>query len=145
MLYRKQGPAVNLWLLLGTALLTLVLGFVAGRLTAPRPTLTALLVPDQQHLRQASGALDIVLLEYDRAVQGNPQSREASLKAVAKAQEELANSSIFKQLFSGRIAQLKQELNTLRQAVQDQAPETDVRRLVRNARTDLDQLAEPTN
>ena len=63
MLYRKQSGPGNVWLTAGTALVALLLGFLGGRLTDPQATLNTLLQPAALHLRQASGALDIVSLE----------------------------------------------------------------------------------
>ena len=39
MLYRRQSGPVNIWLTVGTALVTLILGFLGGRLIAPQATL----------------------------------------------------------------------------------------------------------
>lgn len=96
MLYRRQR---NLSPLLVTvaALLGLALGFLAGRATAPRPTLASLVAPSVAHVRQASGALEIVPLEYARAQQGNAGSLEAARSAARQAQSELDAATLLRQ------------------------------------------------
>ncbi|MDN8848296.1 hypothetical protein Q0M30_15770, partial [Staphylococcus aureus] len=66
MLYRRQR---NLSPLLVTvaAIVGLALGFLAGRATAPTPTLAGLIAPGVEHAQKASSALEIVPLEYSRA------------------------------------------------------------------------------
>lgn len=137
MLYRKQGPTLNRWLIVGTGLLALILGFLTGRLSAPQATLASLLAPDQQSLRQASGALDIAALEYARARQDSAQSQTASLNAVKEAQRQFEQSKDVQQLFPEQARQAKEALGMLSQAVQRRAAVDEVNRLLEKARTAL--------
>ncbi|GGO33274.1 hypothetical protein [Deinococcus humi] len=141
MLYRKQRAPLNLWLLLGTALLTLALGFLAGRMTAPPATLAALVAPDQQHLRQASGALDIVDLEYARALEGNAQSAAASLSAVEQAQSEVAQLQVVKQLMPAQVRAAEEALAGLERAVRQREGKSKVTQWIQDVRERLTPLS----
>ncbi|GBF04575.1 hypothetical protein DAERI_020172 [Deinococcus aerius] len=112
MLYRRQR---NLSPLLVTvaALLGLALGFLAGRATAPRPTLTSLVAPSVAHVRQASGALEIVPLEYARAQQGNTSSLGAARTAARQAQAELDEATLLRQLNPGGFREARAALVAL--------------------------------
>jgi hypothetical protein len=140
MLYRKQSGPGNLWLTAGTALVALILGFVGGRLTAPQATLSSLLQPATLHLRQASGALDIVALEYRRAVQGNAESQAASLKAVQAAHTEVAQATPLNRLFPDQVTALDRAFSGLEEAVKQQQTEPAVRSRLDAVRTELDGL-----
>lgn len=112
MLYRRQR---NLSPLLVTvaALLGLALGFIAGRTTAPTPTLTSLIAPRVEHARKASGALEIVPLEYARAQQGNASSLDAARNAARQAQSELDVATLLRQLNPGGFREAQDALVTL--------------------------------
>lgn len=140
MLYRKQSGILNRWLIVGTSLLTLIVGLLAGRLSAPQATLASLLAPDQQFLRQASGALDIAALEYARARQGSAQSQTAALNAVKEARRQLEQSTDVQQLFPEQARQAKEALGMLSQAVQRRAAVNEVNQLLARARTALGQV-----
>ena len=122
MLYRKQSGPMNLWLTLGAALIALVLGFLGGRFTAPQATLSTLLQPAALHLRQAAGALDIVSLEYARALQGNTQSRAASRRALEQVGAELSATAPLRQLYPQDVARATQTLAAALQAARQQVP-----------------------
>jgi len=140
MLYRKQRGPLNPGLLAAVTLVALLLGFGAGRLSAPHSTLAELLSPGLGHLRQASGALDIVGLEYARTASGNAPSLQASLRAARQAAAELADATPLQQLYPGATAQARKALSTLEGAVQRRAPDAEVQRLLRVARTALSEL-----
>ena len=123
MLYRRQSGPVNIWLTVGTALVTLILGFLGGRLIAPQATLSTLLQPAALHLRQASGALDIVSLEYARALQGNAQSMAASSRALKQVGAELSAAEALRQLYPEDVARATQALSAASQAAGQQAPQ----------------------
>ena len=122
MLYRKQPSPVNVWLMVATALAALSLGFLGGRLTAPQASLGSLLQPSALHLRQASGALDIVSLEYARALKGNVQSQAASRKALEQVGSELSAAEALSQLYPEDVARAFQALAAASRAVSQQAP-----------------------
>ena len=124
MLYRKQSGPVNVWLTAGTALVALILGFLGGRLTVPQSTLSSLLQPAALHLRQASGALDIVSLEYARALKGNVQSQAASRKALEQVGTELSAAEALRQLYPEDVARVTRALTAASQAASQQAPQT---------------------
>ena len=109
MLYRKQSGPGNLWL------------------TAPQATLSTLLQPAALHLRQASGALDIVPLEYSRALQGNAESQAASLKAIQDARAEVTLATPLKGLFPDQVTALDQAFTRLEGAVRQKQPEAAVK------------------
>lgn len=137
MLYRKQRGPLNPGLLAAISLVALLLGFGAGRLSAPRSTLADLLSPSLGHLRQASGALDIVGLEYARAASGNAPSLQASLRAARQAGAELADATPLRQLYPGAAVRAARALSTLEGAVQRKASDAEVQRLLGEARTAL--------
>jgi hypothetical protein len=90
MLYRGQPGPSPIWLVVGAAL-TSLLGFLAGRLSAPQPSVQELLQPAALHLRQAEGA--------------NAQSQTASRRALEQiqieeqVQIELGGARTLRQLF----------------------------------------------
>ncbi|WP_102124871.1 hypothetical protein [Deinococcus planocerae] len=100
MLYRRQRNLSPLFVTVA-ALVGLALGFLAGRATAPQPTLASLVAPSVTHVRQASGALEIVPLEYARAQQGNASSLDAARNAARQAQAELDAATLLRQLNPG--------------------------------------------
>lgn len=116
MLYRRQR---NLSPLLVTvaALLGLALGFLGGRATAPEPTLANLVGPEVEHARKASGALEIVALEYARAQQGNASSLDAARSAARQAQSELDAATLLRQLNPGGFREARAALVTLNGAI----------------------------
>lgn len=143
MLYRKQRAPLNLWLTLGTGVLALALGFLAGRMTAPPATLAALVAPDQQHLRQASGALDIVDLEYARALQGNAQSAAASWNAVQQAQADVAQVQVLRQVMPAQVRAAQEALSGLGRAVKQQKGKSRIAQLIQDVRERLRVLSVP--
>ncbi|EYB66356.1 hypothetical protein DEIPH_ctg139orf0079 [Deinococcus phoenicis] len=116
MLYRRQR---NLSPLLVTvaALVGLALGFLAGRTTAPTPTLAGLVAPGVEHARKASGALEIVPLEYARAQPGNASSRDAARSAARQAQAELDAATLLRQLNPGGYREAQAALAALTNAI----------------------------
>ena len=140
MLYRKQSGPGNLWLTAGTGLVALILGFLGGRLTAPPATLSSLLQPAALHLRQASGALDIVPLEYARALKGNIQSQAASRRALDQVGSELSASEALRQLYPEDVARATQALGAALQAARQQAPLTVMEARVSEVRAVLTSL-----
>jgi len=124
MLYRKQSGPGNIWLTAGTALAALILGFLGGRLTAPQATLGSLLQPAALHLRQASGALDIVSLEYARALQGNAPSLTASRKALEQVGAELSAAGTLRQLYPEDLARATQALSAASRAASQEVSRT---------------------
>lgn len=130
MLYRKQSGPVTLWLAVAASLVTLALGFLGGRLSAPQVTLRSLLQPDALHLRQASGALEIVPLEYARARAGHAESQAASLKAIEQAEQELSGAAALRQLYPQEAAQTSRMLTETSQAIRQAAPQETVKRRV---------------
>ncbi|MGY2897135.1 hypothetical protein [Deinococcus sp. UYEF24] len=142
MLYRKQSGPVNVWLTVGTALVTLILGFLGGRLTAPQATLSTLLQPAALHLRQASGALDIVSLEYARALQGNVQSRASSRRALEQVGAELSAAEALKQLYPKDVARATQALAAASQAAGRQASQVTMEAQVSQVRAALTSLSD---
>ena len=141
MLYRKQSGPVNVLLTAGTALVALILGFLGGRLTAPQVTLSTLLQPAALHLQQASGALDIVPLEYSRALQGNAESQAASLKALGQVGAELSAAGALRQLYPEDVARATQALGAALQAAGQQAPLTVMEARVSEVRAVLTSLS----
>ena len=141
MLYRRQSGPVNVWLTAGTALVALILGFLGGRLTAPQATLSTLLQPAALHLRQASGALDIVPLEYSRALQGNTESQAASRKALEQVGTELSAAEALRQLYPEDVARATQALTAASQAASQQAPQTVMEARVSEVRAALISLS----
>jgi len=144
MLYRKQRTPASLWLALGTGLAGLLLGFLAGRTSAPQSTLRSLLQPAALHLRQASGALDIALLEYARAQTGNAESQAASLKAVQDARTEVTQATPLNRLFPDQVTALDQAFGRLEGAVGHKQPEAAIKALLEAVRTQLDVLSRRT-
>ena len=141
MLYRRQSGPVNIWLTVGTALVTLILGFLGGRLTAPQATLSTLLQPAALHLRQASGALDIVSLEYARALQGNAQSMAASRRALKQVGAELSAAEALRQLYPEDVVRATQALAAASQAASQQAPQPVMEARVSEVRAVLTSLS----
>jgi len=141
MLYRKQSGPVNVWLTVGTALITLILGFLGGRLTAPQATLSTLLQPAALHLRQASGALDIVSLEYARALKGNAESQAASRRALEQVGTELSASAALRQLYPEDVARATQLLTAASQAARQQASQVVMEARVSEVRAVLTSLS----
>lgn len=117
MLYRRQR---NLSPLLVTvvALVGLALGFLAGRVTAPAPTLASLIAPGVEHARKASGALEIVPLEYTRAQQGNADSYDAARSAARQAQAELHAATLLSQVNPGGFREAQTALAALMSALE---------------------------
>ncbi|PYE54642.1 hypothetical protein [Deinococcus yavapaiensis] len=116
MLYRRQRNLSPL--LVALALLVgLALGFLTGRVTAPDPTLATIVAPAVQHARKASGALEIVDLEYERAKQGNATSHAAAVSAARQAQAELGAASLLRQLDPGGFREAQAALADLLSAV----------------------------
>jgi hypothetical protein len=142
MLYRKQSGPGNVWLTAGTALAALILGFLGGRLTAPQATLSTLLQPAALHLRQASGALDIVSLEYARALQGNVQSRASSRRALEQVGAELSAAEALKQLYPEDVARATRALAAASQAAGRQAPQVTMEARVSQVRAALTSLSD---
>ncbi|GGR27267.1 hypothetical protein [Deinococcus ruber] len=140
MLYRKQRGPANLWLTSAVAVIALALGAVAGRLSVPPPTLQGLLQPASLQLRQAAGALDIVELEYARALNGNAQSQAASLKSVAQAQQAVAAAELFRALYPQEIADVTARLTALEQAMRQRVALPGVTRQAEQVRTLLGAL-----
>jgi hypothetical protein len=140
MLYRKQSGPANIWLTAGTALVTLLLGFLGGRLTAPQATLSTLLQPAVLHLRQASGALDIVPLEYSRALQGNPQSQAASLKAVGDARSQVALATPLNRLYPTEFRALDLALVHLKRQMAQRQSDAAVKDALDRVRSQLEPL-----
>ncbi|GMA14200.1 hypothetical protein E5F05_02795 (plasmid) [Deinococcus metallilatus] len=116
MLYRRQRKLSPL-LVTAAALVGLALGFVAGRATAPEPTLASLVGPEVEHVRQASGALEIVPLEYARAQQGNTSSLAAARSAARQAQSELDAATLLRQLNPGGFREAQAALVALTSAI----------------------------
>jgi len=141
MLYRKQSGPVNVWLTVGTALITLILGFLGGRLTAPQATLSTLLQPAALHLRQASGALDIVSLEYARALKGNAESQAASRRALEQVGTELSASAALRQLYPEDVARATQLLTAASQAARQQTSQVVMEARVSEVRAVLTSLS----
>ena len=127
MLYKKQRAALPVWLLTGVAILALLLGFVAGRLSAPQPNLASVLAPSREHLRRAAGALEIVNLEYARAQAGNSQSAAASLSAARQARTELAAAGELRELAPRAVSGAEAQLRQLEHAVQGSEPLSEIR------------------
>ncbi len=140
MLYRKHRTPAPLWLILSVAVIAGLLGFVGGRLSAPPPTLQALLAPDALHLRQAAGALDIAELEYARARQGSAASQQASLNAVTRARQEVQQASILRQLAPQPATQLDRQLQTLERGVRQHLTQTELAQAVSQAQALIRQL-----
>lgn len=140
MLYRKHRTSAPLWLILSGAVVVGLLGFLGGRLSAPPPTLQALLAPDALHLRQASGALDIAELEYARAVQGSAASQQASLDAVTRVRHEVQQASMLRQLTPQPAAQLDQQLQTLERDVRQHLAQAEFAQAVQQVHALLRQL-----
>ncbi|MFC4454975.1 hypothetical protein [Deinococcus sonorensis] len=118
MLYARQRRTLPLWAALLLPLLTLLLGFTAGRLSAPKATLAAALAPASAHLLAASGALDIAGLEGTRAAQGNAESRAASLRAAQTARTAVLNDASLQQLYPDQTATFIARLDEVDRAVQ---------------------------
>lgn len=119
MLYRRQRNLSPL-LLTVVALTGLVVGFLAGRATAPAPTLARLVAPGVDHARQAAGALEIVALEYARAQQqqGAAVSYDAALRAARQAQAELGAAPLLNQLSPRAFREARTALAALAAAVE---------------------------
>ena len=83
--------------------------------------LSTLLQPATLRLRQASGALDIVSLEYARALRGNVQSRAASRRALEQVGVELSAAAPLKQLYPENVARAAQALASASRAASRQA------------------------
>jgi hypothetical protein len=141
MLYRPHRASLPRWLLLSVALLGLVLGFLGGRLSAPEPTLQALLAPAAQRLRQANGALDIVGLEYVRATQGRAGSQAATQAAVRDARQQLGQATPLRTLYPEPFQALDQTFGQLQGAVTQHAPATRVQALVDRLQAELQRLS----
>ncbi|GGM58258.1 hypothetical protein GCM10008956_37300 [Deinococcus arenae] len=139
MLYRRQRPLSPLFVI-AAALLGLALGFLAGRATAPHPTLASLVAPSALHARQASGALEIVPLEYARAQQGNAGSFDAARTAARQAQSELDAATLLRQLNPGGVREAQAALVALSGAVNARRSAEVVQAAVARAQTALREL-----
>lgn len=139
MLYRRQRNLSPLFAAVA-AVVGLALGFLAGRATAPMPTLARLMAPSAEHARKASGALEIVLLEYARAQQGNTSSYDAALSAARQAQAELAEATLFSQVNPGGFHEAQSALAALVSAVETKRDAEVVRMNVTRAQIALREL-----
>ncbi|OLV17259.1 hypothetical protein [Deinococcus marmoris] len=135
MLYRKQRGPASWGVILGAGILGLLLGFLGGRGSAPQPTIQSLLQPAAQHVRQAVGALDIVELEYARALKGNRASQQASVQALAQARSELAQATALEQLYPQSFTQADRALDAAARAIQTQQPQAVVVQALETVRT----------
>ncbi|GHF58140.1 hypothetical protein HNQ07_004004 [Deinococcus metalli] len=141
MLYRKQRTSLPVWLSGLLVVVAVVLGFLAGRSSAPPATLATLLAPDERHLRQASGALDIVELEYARGLAGSAQSVAASRRAAQQAHSELGQVKVLPQVRPAEVRAAQDALTTVSRAVQSSQPLGTLASLIRQARDRLAALA----
>lgn len=137
MLYRRERR-LSPWLVaLATAVLMLPLGFWLGRSSAPEPTLTEVLQPSLDLLREVNGALDIVLLEYERARSGSQASLEAARSAAHRSEERLKSAVFLRALYPGPYRQALATLQSVNDAMVAQTPVGRVGRLVRQLREEL--------
>lgn len=141
MLYRKQRTSLPAWLTGLLVVVALVLGFLGGRSSAPPATLSTLLAPDEQHLRQASGALDIVELEYARGLAGSAESVAASRRAAQQAQSELGQVKVLPQVRPAEVRAAQDALTSVGRAVQSSQPQDTLAPLIQRARDRLAALA----
>ncbi|GAA5512301.1 hypothetical protein Dcar01_01015 [Deinococcus carri] len=139
MLYRRQRNLSPL-LVIVAVLVGLALGFLAGRATAPAPTLASLVAPGVEHARKASGALEIVPLEYTRAQQGNADSYDAALSAARQAQTELQAATLLSQVNPGGFREAQNALAALMSAVETKGPANVVQADVTRAQVALRDL-----
>jgi hypothetical protein len=140
MLYRRERH-LSPWLVaLVTALLVLPLGFWLGRGSAPEPTLTEVLQPSLDLVREVDGALDIVLLEYERAHSGSQASLEAARSAAHRSEERLKNAALLRALYPVSYKQAMDSLRSLSDAIVAQTSVGQVEHLVRQLRDELVEL-----
>lgn len=91
MLYCKQSGPENIWLTAGTALVTLILGFLGRRLTAPpQATLSTLLQPAAlDQVRSELSASEVLRQLYPedvaRATQALPAASQAASQQAPQA------------------------------------------------------------
>lgn len=140
MLYRRERRFSPWLVALATAALVLPLGFWLGHSSAPEPTITEVLQPSLDLVRNVNGALDIVLLEYKRAHSGNQASLEAAASAVRLSEARLESAALLSTLYP---APYKQALGTLQQlgiAVASLTPVDRVEILVKQLRGELNTL-----
>ncbi len=140
MLYRRERRIAPWLVALVTAVLVLPLGFWWGRSSAPEPTLAEVLQPSLNELREASGALDIVLLEYERAATGSRESLEAARNAVKFSKERFGNVTTLRVLYPAAYQRGVATLQDLKAALAEQAPVPQVEDLVERLRSELDAL-----
>lgn len=138
MLYRRERRVAPWLVTLITAVLVLPLGFWWGRSSAPEPTLAEVLQPSLNELREAKGALDIVLLEYERATAGNRESLEAARNAVKFSGERFADVTTLRVLYPTAYQRGAASFQDLRAALNNQAPVPQVEDLVEQLRSELD-------
>jgi hypothetical protein len=137
MLYRRERR-LSPWLVaLATAVLMLPLGFWLGRSSAPEPTLTEVLQPSLDLVREVDGALDIVLLEYKRARSGSQASLEAAKSAAHRSEEYLSNATLLRTLYPISHKQALETFHKLDTALENEAPSRRVERLVMQLRAEL--------
>lgn len=141
MLYRKQRRPTSVWLPLGAGLLGLLLGFLGGRSSAPQPSIQTLLEPAALHLRRASGALDIVALEYVRARQGRAESQAASTSAAREVRQQLRQATALRSLYPEQFQTTEQTASQLETAVTQRQPAATVRSLVERLQPELQRLS----
>jgi hypothetical protein len=141
MLYRRERR-LSPWLVaLATAVFVLPLGFWLGRSSAPEPTLTEVLQPSLDLVREVDGALDIVLLEYKRARSGSQASLEAAKSAVHRSEERLKSAKLLRVLYSGPYKQALRTLQKLSNATMvARTPVGQVEYLVKQLRVELTAL-----
>ncbi|HEX7022521.1 MAG TPA: hypothetical protein VF171_06665 [Trueperaceae bacterium] len=141
MLYRRERRT-PLWLAIVISLVVaLPLGFWLGRATAPHATLHDVLAPAHELVREAAGALDIVLLEYGRAQQGNEASLKAARSAAARSRSRLEEAApALAALYPERYRRARTAEISLQEALAAQAPQEEVSNLVKELQQRLADL-----
>lgn len=126
MLYRRERRLAPWLIALLCILVSLPLGFLLGRLSAPAATLEEVLEPATAQVRQAAGVLDIVPLEYERAHAGSKASLEAVASASAQSLKALQGATTLQTLYPAKVQAVKQALAALDAATTADAPVAEI-------------------
>jgi hypothetical protein len=141
MLYRKRRQVPPALVAAAAAVVALPAGFLIGRASAPSPTLKDLLRPADAVVRAAQGGLEIVALEYPRALAGATASRDAALKAVRDALDGLeTRSDVLDVVAPDANRAAREQLETLSGLIGALAPQARVEAQLERARAALASL-----
>jgi hypothetical protein len=142
MLYRRQRHFPAYLAALITAVVVVPLAFLLGRGTAPSPSLATQLTPSIYAVQHAQGTLDVVDLEYARAVpDGAAAQPGASLTAAKDAArrglDDLDQATDLARLYPDRARQARADFEALLRAIDRHSALDEIKTLTGALRADL--------